>query len=196
MTYCQIVTSFANICITFPSSQKSMALCSRCILAWSPLWCCMGMKQWRKPWLIWERNFLEETLPQCLKKQKKGTVGVSVCVGSTGNGGGKDGNRNLNSLQQSWAHLRVNQGSSSFPGLGPPFQFLFPLLVGILFSNGKRWKEIRRFSLKTLRDFGVGKRSIEDRLQEEALCLVEELRKTNGEWFTPLPLTLTECSLL
>uniref|UniRef100_A0A8C4WLC7 unspecific monooxygenase n=1 Tax=Gopherus evgoodei TaxID=1825980 RepID=A0A8C4WLC7_9SAUR len=47
------------------------------------------------------------------------------------------------------------------------------------------WKQLRRFTLTTLRDFGMGKKSTEERILEEAHFLVERLKNTHGRPFDP-----------
>ncbi|KAM9232204.1 cytochrome P450 2H1-like [Leptosomus discolor] len=76
--------------------------------------------------------------------------------------------------------------ADDFSGRGnlPLFQRLFQG-TGIVTSNGETWKQLRRFVLTTLRDFGMGKKGIEERIQEEAHFLVERIRNTHEQPFNP-----------
>nr|XP_034960574.1 cytochrome P450 2C55-like isoform X2 [Zootoca vivipara] len=56
---------------------------------------------------------------------------------------------------------------------------------GLSTRNEAKWRELRRFTFSTLREFGMGKRTMSERIQEEALCLVEELVATQGQAFDP-----------
>lgn len=55
-----------------------------------------------------------------------------------------------------------------------------PSPLGITFNNGPGWKDTRRLSLTTLRDYGMGKRGNEERIRREIPFLLEALKGTQG----------------
>ncbi|XP_056143539.1 cytochrome P450 2K1-like [Lampris incognitus] len=54
---------------------------------------------------------------------------------------------------------------------------------GILFANGDSWKEMRRFALTNLRDFGMGKKAAEEKIIQECQYLIQEFEKYEGKAF-------------
>ncbi|NXI62331.1 CP2C5 protein, partial [Anseranas semipalmata] len=57
---------------------------------------------------------------------------------------------------------------------------------GFISNDEKKWRELRRFTLSTLRDFGMGKSSMSQRVQQEAQHLVGLLASLEGEAFDPV----------
>ncbi|XP_072263483.1 cytochrome P450 2K1-like isoform X1 [Pyxicephalus adspersus] len=54
---------------------------------------------------------------------------------------------------------------------------------GVLFSHGDNWKTMRRFTLSTLRDFGMGKTSLENKIHEECDALIKTFKSFEGKPF-------------
>uniref|UniRef100_A0A8C8S3B8 Cytochrome P450 n=1 Tax=Pelusios castaneus TaxID=367368 RepID=A0A8C8S3B8_9SAUR len=54
---------------------------------------------------------------------------------------------------------------------------------GVIFSHGDNWKVMRRFTLTTLRDFGMGRRAIEDKIVEESRFLIKDIESQKGKPF-------------
>ncbi|XP_040902627.1 cytochrome P450 2F2-like [Toxotes jaculatrix] len=59
--------------------------------------------------------------------------------------------------------------ADDFTGRGPlPFLLKATKGYGLGISNGERWRQLRRFTLTTLRDFGMGRKGMEQWIQEES----------------------------
>ncbi|XP_053473406.1 cytochrome P450 2D3 [Ictalurus furcatus] len=59
-------------------------------------------------------------------------------------------------------------------------------MKGVIMADyGPVWKEHRRFDLMTLRNFGMGKQSVENRIQAEIKHIVARLEKTIGSCMSP-----------
>ncbi|XP_077147734.1 cytochrome P450 2B11-like [Ranitomeya variabilis] len=54
---------------------------------------------------------------------------------------------------------------------------------GVLFSTGENWKVMRRFTLSTLRDYGMGRKDIGIKITEECDCLLQTIRSYGGKPF-------------
>uniref|UniRef100_A0ACB8EG06 Uncharacterized protein n=1 Tax=Sphaerodactylus townsendi TaxID=933632 RepID=A0ACB8EG06_9SAUR len=69
---------------------------------------------------------------------------------------------------------------------GRPFIPIFEETLkgyGIIFANGENWRVMRRFALSTLRDYGMGKRTTEDRILEECGFLIKRFESYEGKPF-------------
>ncbi|XP_077345210.1 cytochrome P450 2K4-like [Lithobates pipiens] len=54
---------------------------------------------------------------------------------------------------------------------------------GIIFSNGNNWKVMKQFALSTLRELGMGKKTIEEKILEECKNLVKIFKAYKGASF-------------
>jgi cytochrome P450 len=56
---------------------------------------------------------------------------------------------------------------------------------GVVWSEGELWKMLRRFSISSLRDFGMGKMSIQGKIHEEVVFLCDEFASWAQRPFDP-----------
>ncbi|KAM9801718.1 cytochrome P450 2A13-like [Neosynchiropus ocellatus] len=76
--------------------------------------------------------------------------------------------------------------ADDFTGRGPlPFLMKATRGYGLGVSNGERWRQLRRFTLSTLRDFGMGRKGMEEWTQEESKHLRDWIISLKGAVFNP-----------
>nr|XP_055045316.1 cytochrome P450 2B4-like [Misgurnus anguillicaudatus] len=79
------------------------------------------------------------------------------------------------------------QNASSFSGRPhvPVLDWVTDGYGIVMAQFGHSWRQQRRFALHTLRNFGLGKKTMEERVLEEGQCLIAEMCKAKGTAFDP-----------
>lgn len=142
--------------MSFPSWAKPMVLLWHCTWAGSAQYFWQDMRRWRRLW--WTRLTTSRAEGHCHFCSKLPEAMVA----------------------QDSALLPL---MFFVPGVWPFTCFLVFLLSGLGISNGERWHQLRRFTLSTLRDFGMGRKGMEEWIQEESKHLTDWIKTLKGTEF-------------
>lgn len=66
------------------------------------------------------------------------------------------------------------------PGDGVNDMFTTGQMHGIINTEGEHWEQLRRFTLRQLRDFGFGKSTMESLIMEELQEVIERMKSAQG----------------
>ncbi|XP_015685097.1 cytochrome P450 2K6, partial [Protobothrops mucrosquamatus] len=77
----------------------------------------------------------------------------------------------------------VNQGDAFAERASVPFFEDVAKGFGLVFAHGENWKVMRRFTLSTLREHGMGRKTIEDKITEECSVLTKTIEAYEGKPF-------------
>ncbi|XP_028319849.1 cytochrome P450 2C31-like isoform X2 [Gouania willdenowi] len=79
----------------------------------------------------------------------------------------------------------INQ-ADDFMGRGPlPILVKANTIYALANSNGERWHQLRRFTITTLKDFGMGRKGMEEWIQEESQHMRAYIHSLKGKPFDP-----------
>nr|XP_060627551.1 cytochrome P450 2J2-like [Anolis sagrei ordinatus] len=79
----------------------------------------------------------------------------------------------------------IHQGESFLGRPQIPIIYDISKTFGVIMSNGLTWKQQRRFVFSTLRNFGLRKTYLEERIQEESRFLAAAIGDEKGQPFDP-----------
>ncbi|XP_071816908.1 cytochrome P450 2U1-like isoform X2 [Apostichopus japonicus] len=76
----------------------------------------------------------------------------------------------------------VDQASAFSKRFMPPaIRYIVGQEGSLIFGDGPIWKEQRKFLLSAFREFGVGKKSLQERVNEEASYVLEVIERAKGQ---------------